>query len=263
MSEQDWTLAGKVAVVTGSSSGAGAEIARHLSRRGAAVAIHCRAAVASAHELAASLRAKNGVAAVFVGDLSSAEHCSMLMSDVEGALGPADILVNNAGPYVDAPFRSLALSDWDTIMGVNVRAPFLLAQRAVSSMQSRGWGRIINIAATSAFVRTHSVYGLAKAALIHLTEALALECAPAVTVNAIAPGQIASPRTDLMPVYKASVIADTPLGKLVLEREVASLATMLCSPQFDIVTGQTIVMDGGRSIPRSSAIGPELANIAL
>ena len=261
MNGLDAILRGKVALVTGSSSGTGAEIARRFAQSGAAVAVHCRGSVAAAEAVAASIRSQGGAAAVFVGDLASPDYSAQLVADAVAALGPIDVLVNNAGPYVDAPLRSLRLADWETIMGVNLRASLLLAQRVIGGMEARGWGRIINIAATSAFVRTHSVYGLAKAALIHLTEALAVECAPSVTVNAIAPGQIASPRTDLMPRYKAAVIADTPLAKLVLEREVADMAAMLCAPPFDIMTGHTFVMDGGRSIPRMSGIGPELANI--
>jgi NAD(P)-dependent dehydrogenase (short-subunit alcohol dehydrogenase family) len=261
MSTQERNFVGKVVLVTGSSSGAGAEIARTFARMGAAVAVHCRGAIAAAETVVAGITAAGGEAAAFRGDLASADYCLALVSDVERRLGPVDILVNNAGPYTDAPFRSLPPTDWDAIMAVNVKAPYLLAQRVVGGMESRGWGRIVNVSATSAFVRTHSVYGLAKAALIHLTEALAVEFAPTVTVNAIAPGQIASDRTDTMPVYKASVMADTPMGRLVTEQEVARMAALLCSPQFDLVTGHTIVIDGGRSIPRISAIGPELANI--
>lgn len=262
MTEGERGLKGKVALVTGSSSGAGAQIAIEFARQGAAVAVHCRGSTAAAQSVASRIAGDGGVSSAFKADLASAEACAQLASEVERRLGPIDILVNNAGPYVDAPFRSLAPADWDAIMGVNVKAPYLLAQRLGPGMQSRGWGQIVNISATSAYVRTHSVYGLAKAALIHLTEALALELAPSVTVNAIAPGQIASPRTDLMPVYKASVIADTPLGRLATEQEVARIALLFCMPEFDFVTGQTMIVDGGRSLPRIATIGPELAAIS-
>ncbi len=261
MTENEWALDGKVALVTGSSSGTGAQIALELARRGAAVAVHCRSALAAAEAVASRITSEGGVSAAFRGDLASVEYCRTLVADVERELAPIDVLINNAGPYVDAPFRSLASADWDGVMAVNAKAPYLLAQRVVDGMEARGWGRIVNISATSAYVRTHSVYGLAKAALVHLTEALAIEFAPSITVNAIAPGQIASARTDKMPNYKASVIADTPLGRLVTEEEVARMAVSFCSPQFGAVTGQTVVMDGGRSIPRISTIGPELEAI--
>ena len=91
---------------------------------------------------------------------------------------------------------------------------------------------------------------LAKAALLHLTQSLALELAPDITVNAIVPSQIASPRTDSMAQYKAAAIAGTPLGRLVTQAEIAQVAVHLCSPEFAFVTGQAIVMDGGRTLPR-------------
>ena len=109
---------------------------------------------------------------------------------------------------------------------------------------------MINIVAASALVRSHSVYGLAKAALLHLTESLALELAPAVTVNAVVPSQIASARTDTMEDYKRAAIAGTPLGRLVTETEIAKLVARLCEPEFDFMTGRSIVLDGGRTLPR-------------
>jgi NAD(P)-dependent dehydrogenase (short-subunit alcohol dehydrogenase family) len=99
-------------------------------------------------------------------------------------------------------------------------------------------------------VRTHSVYGLAKAALIQLTESLALELAPAVTVNAVIPSQIASARTDTMVEYKRAAIAGTPLGRLVTEDEIANVVVRICGPEFDFMTGRSIVLDGGRALPR-------------
>ena len=95
-------------------------------------------------------------------------------------------------------FRTLKPAVWDAIMAANLKAPYLLAQKLAPAMERLGWGRIVNLGATSGFVRTHSVYGLAKAALLTLTESLALELAPAITVNAVVPSQIASARTDTM-----------------------------------------------------------------
>ena len=160
------------------------------------------------------------------------------------------MLVNNAGPFADAPFRTLAPSTWDQVMGANLRAPWLLAQKVAPGMERLGRGRIVNLGATSGFVRTHSVYGLAKAALLHLTESLALEFAPTITVNAVVPSQIASARTDTMPAYKKAAIEGTPLGRLVTEEEIGRMVALLCSPDFDFVTGRSIVLDGGRTLPR-------------
>src|SRR5205085_8940516 len=148
------------------------------------------------------------------------------------------VIYNNVGNVVDAPFRRLTSAVWDEIMSVNLKAPYLLAQKVAPAMERLGWGRIVNLGATSGFVRSHSVYGLAKAALLHLTESLALEFAPSVTVNAVVPSQIASERTDTMPVYKAAAIAGTPLGRLVTEEEIARLVASVCSSDFDFVTGR-------------------------
>jgi NAD(P)-dependent dehydrogenase (short-subunit alcohol dehydrogenase family) len=249
------TFAGKVALVTGSSSGAGVSIACELARHGARVAVHCRASIEASLGVVGRISAAGGVARAFNADLARDSESGSLVSAVEDRLGPVSILVNNAGPFADAPWRTLAPDTWDRIMAVNLKAPWLLAQRVAPGMEKLGWGRIVNVGATSGFVRTHSVYGLAKAALLHLTQSLALELAPTITVNAVVPSQIASARTDSMPAYKNAAIAGTPLGRLVTEDEIGRMVVLACSPAFDFVTGQAIVMDGGRALPRFPRIG--------
>jgi NAD(P)-dependent dehydrogenase (short-subunit alcohol dehydrogenase family) len=248
-------LDGKVALVTGSSSGAGAEIALELARQGARVAVHCRAAMCDAETIVTRISAGGGTASAFMADLSDAAAPAGLVYEVEQRLGTISVLINNAGPFADTPFRTLSPANWDQVMSVNLKAPYLLAQSTASGMERLGWGRIVNLGATSAYVRTHSVYGLAKAALLHLTESLALELAPSITVNAVVPSQIASERTDTMPLYKAAAIAGTPLGRLVTEKEIGRMVGLLCSPEFDFVTGRAIVMDGGRTLPQFPRIG--------
>jgi NAD(P)-dependent dehydrogenase (short-subunit alcohol dehydrogenase family) len=249
------TLAGKVALVTGSSSGAGAAIAVELARHGVHVAVHCRSALDDARTVVGRITDAGGAAEAFKADLSQDDASAELVADVEKSLGPVTILINNAGPFADAPFRTLTPAAWDHVMSVNLKAPYLLAQKVAPAMEGLGWGRIVNLGATSGFVRTHSVYGLAKAAVLHLTESLALELAPSITVNAVVPSQIASDRTDTMPVYKAAAIAGTPLGRLVTEEEIARMVVHLCSTDFDFVTGRAIVMDGGRTLPRFPRLG--------
>jgi len=243
-------VAGRVALVTGSSSGAGAQIARVFGRAGAIVAVHCRADAEGGRQVVEDLRREGHRAELFQADLAQADAARRLAAEVAGRLGAVSILVNNAGPFAGTPLLELAERDWDAILAVNLKAPFVLAQAIAPAMMRAGWGRIVNLGATSSLVRSHSVYGLAKAALLHLTESLALEVAPAVTVNSIVPSQIASPRTDTMPAYKSAAIAGTPLGRLVTEEEIARLALRMCGPDFDFMTGQAIVLDGGRALPR-------------
>jgi NAD(P)-dependent dehydrogenase (short-subunit alcohol dehydrogenase family) len=251
-------LAGKTALVTGSSSGAGAAIARELARCGALVAVHYRRSRAEADAVVSAIGREGGEVRAFQADLARSEEVRRLVDEVARGLGPVGILVNNAGPFADTPFRTLSEADWDYILDTNLKAAWLAAQLAAPGMERLGWGRIVNVAATSALVRSHSVYGLAKAALLHLTESLAVELAPTITVNAVVPSQIASPRTDRMPDYKARAVAATPLGRLVTEPEVARMVVLICSPAFDFVTGRAVVMDGGRTIP----VFPRLARAA-
>ena len=243
-------LAGRVAVVTGASHGTGVDIARALAAAGARVAVHYRSDRPAAATLAASLRDAGAVAEIFSADVARPDDLRRLVAEVETRLGPPSVMVNNAGPFNDTRFGELSEADWDYVMSANLKAVYLTAQLVAPAMRRAGWGRIINIGATSCRVRTHGVYGLAKAALLPLTEALALELAPEITVNAVVPSQIASPRTDTMPDYKAAAIAGTPLGRLVTQPEIGRMVVRLCSSDFDFVTGQAIVMDGGRTIPR-------------
>jgi NAD(P)-dependent dehydrogenase (short-subunit alcohol dehydrogenase family) len=243
-------LQGRVALVTGASSGTGVDIARALASAGARVAVHCRGARSDAERVANAIRGDGGDAGVFQADVARSDDLRRLAGEVAEGLGPVSVLVNNAGPFNDTPLRSLGEADWDYVMDANVKATWLLSQLLAPGMERLGWGRIVNVGATSAFVRSHSVYGLAKAALLHLTESLAVELAPHVTVNAVVPSQIASARTDALADYKARAVAATPLGRLVTQDEIARMVVLLCSPAFDFVTGRAIVLDGGRTIPR-------------
>jgi len=248
MAEQTF-LEGKVALVTGASSGTGVDIARELARCGAHVAVHYRHSHAAADEVVAAIRRAGGEAKAFQADAAVTGDVRRLVDEVESALGPVSVLVNNAGPFADTAFRTLSERDWDYVMNANLKAAFLASQRVLPGMEKLGWGRVVNLGATSGLVRSHSVYGLAKASLLHLTESMAGEFAPHVTVNAVVPGQIASARTDRMPDYKAAAIAITPLKRLVTQPEIAKIVALLCSAAFDFITGRAIILDGGRSLP--------------
>jgi len=243
------TLSEKVCLVTGASRALGAEIARKLAKYGAHVAVNYHQSAEAAQALCAELVEAGGTAIPLQADVSRPEQVESLLAQTQARLGPINILVNNVGPYVDTPFLDLALSDFERIMAGNARATFLVSQLVGRQMKERGSGQIINIAATDIFHRSHSVYGLAKSGVIYLTEAMALELAPTVRVNALAPDLIAD-NEEMSPQFAAQSAAGAPLGRLVTRAEIAEMVCLLCTPVFDIVTGQTIVMDGGRTIPR-------------
>jgi NAD(P)-dependent dehydrogenase (short-subunit alcohol dehydrogenase family) len=242
-------LKDRVCLVTGASRTLGAAIARRAAAHGAHVAVNYHLSAVQAQELCQQLQ-KEGVNAIpLQADVSQPEQVEWLVEQTWSQLGPIDILVNNVGPYVDTPFLDLTLADFDRILAGNVRTTFLLSQTAGQRMKQRGRGHIINIAATDFLHRSHSVYGLAKTGVIYLTEALALELAPEVYINAVAPDLIAD--NEGMPEGMVRQAIDgTPLGRLVRRDEIAEMVCQLCTPLFANMTGRTLVLDGGRSLPR-------------
>jgi NAD(P)-dependent dehydrogenase (short-subunit alcohol dehydrogenase family) len=242
-------LQNNVCLVTGAARKLGADIVRALAGQGAAVAVNYLESAGAARALIDELSAVGARAEAFQADVSDPVHATRLVEAVWEELGAIDVLVNNAGPFVDTPLLELPTADFDRIMATNVRATFMLSQLAGRRMKARAQGRIINIAATDVFHRSHSVYGLAKAGVVYLTEALACELAPEVRVNAVAPGLIAE-NEDMDPEFEGQILQATPLGRLATRAEIAEMVCLLCTPAFDSVTGQTIVMDGGHRIPR-------------
>jgi NAD(P)-dependent dehydrogenase (short-subunit alcohol dehydrogenase family) len=242
-------IRGHVCLITGASRTLGAEIARRMAHSGAHIAVNYLRSRDAAFALCKELSALGVKAIALQADVAQSEDVQRLVHETGAQLGPVDILVNNVGPYIDTPLLDLSLADFDRVMGGNVRATFMLSQALGRSMKERGRGHIVNIAATDVFHRSHSVYGLAKTGVVYLTEALALELAPEVQVNAVAPDLIAD-NEDMRPDFVERSIAGTPMGRLVTRGEVAEMVYLLCTSAFDNVTGQTIVVDGGRSIPR-------------
>jgi NAD(P)-dependent dehydrogenase (short-subunit alcohol dehydrogenase family) len=247
------SLEGRVALVTGAARNLPAVISREFAGAGAVVAINDVANEEQARELAGEIRAGGNRAEVFMADVSRRDAVVSLVERVRQTLGPVDILINGAGPFAMDPFKNLPEADWDRVMDANLKAVYLLSRQVAPEMTERGWGRIINVSAGSADIRNHSIYGLAKSAVRFLTESLAVELGPSITVNAIAPGQIAESAPDISeidPTFIERALQWTPTGRLVTRREIARMMLLFCSPTFDSVTGQTLVMDGGWGIPR-------------
>ena len=248
-------ISGKICLITGGSRTLGAEIARHMARYGAHVVVNYHRSRSAALALCDELVAFGAHAWAIQADVSQPGDVERLVSDTWTQIGALDIVVNNVGPYADTPFLDLSLADFDRVVAGNLRSTFLVTQACGRLMKQRGSGHIITIAGTSLVHRSHSVYGLAKSGVVHLTEALALELAPEVHVNALAPDLIAD-NEDMPPELAARVIAGTPMGRLVTRGEVAELVCLLCTPAFAMVVGQTLVLDGGHTIPRI-ALGPD------
>ncbi|NIM95329.1 MAG: SDR family oxidoreductase [Anaerolineales bacterium] len=249
MTEHEKLLEGKTAFVTGGSMNLGAVTAKTLAQNGAKIAINYLDSEPEPTEVLASLQELGSPSNGIPGDLS---HGSTVVSVVKKAIdllgGRIDILVNNAGPFNADPFASLDESEWDRILNVNLKAVYLATQGVVPGMKDAGWGRIINMSAGSKYIRNHGIYGLAKAAISFLTEELALELGPEITVNAVAPGQIAESGPDISaidPTFVDRAIAHSPGGRLVTRPEVANLILWLCSPAADMITGLTIPIDAG------------------
>lgn len=240
-----------VALITGASRNLGAHIAREMAGRGARVVVNYRSSRAAAETLVAELDGSGHIA--IGGDVSDEREVENMVAGAERLSGSKiDIIVNNAGPFSMQRFVELAPQDFDLIWNANVRAAYLVTRRVAPGMLANGWGRIVNISAGSAFLRNHSVYTLAKDAMITLTEQLAVELGHGITVNCVAPGQIAESAEDMAsldPGFVQRALARTPAGRLATRRDVAQVVLALCSQQFDMVTGVTVAVDGGARLP--------------
>jgi len=243
-------LAGRVALITGGRR-IGAVVASELARGGADIALAYRRSRAEAEETADTLRTLGRRVFLVQVDLSQPESCNRVVDDTVNALGRLDVLVNMASLYVQKPIDELTVEDWDSQLAVDVRAAWLCARAAVPHMRRLRGGRIINFGdwvARSGRPRYtgYLPYYVAKAAVIALTEALALElAADQILVNAIAPGPIVAPE-NTSDEELSSVERATPLGRWGGEVEIAKAVLALIDSDF--ITGETIRVDGGRHL---------------
>jgi NAD(P)-dependent dehydrogenase (short-subunit alcohol dehydrogenase family) len=247
-----FSLDGRVAVVTGGSSGIGAGMAAALARVGARVVLVARSA--SRLEAAAGrLRAAGGQAAWVSADLGDRGSLDGAAAAAAEAFGPPDILVNCAGVNLRPPLDALTGPEWDLTMAVNLTAPFLLGQRFGPSMAARGWGRIINVTSQQAQrAFGHSgAYGASKAGLAALTRSQSEAWARSgVCCNCLCPGFVATPLTAAVagdPVRWQAMAARTMVGRNGEPADFAGAAVFLASRASGYVTGQTLYVDGGFS----------------
>jgi len=245
----DASLEGKVALVTGSARRIGAAIARRLHAAGANVVLHYRGADADAAQLEKDLNAaRPGSALKLKGDLLAPVAPKALVDAALQRFARLDILVNNASAFYPTAVGQIELGHWEELIGSNLRAPLFLAQAAAPQLALAG-GAIVNIADIHAErpLKGYVVYSIAKAGLVALTRSLALELAPGVRVNAVAPGAIAWPEDgQFAPGERERIVAGTPLRRTGDPGEIAQAVHFLCTAPF--ITGQVLAVDGGRSI---------------
>ncbi len=242
-------LAGKTALVTGSSSGIGAAIARELAANGAAVAVHYRGNEAGATGVVEEIRTAGGECALFQADVSNADEAAELVKQVQAELGGLEILVNNAGTTRDMLLMTMSEEAWDTVIDTNLRSVYAVSKAAIRGMIRKRWGRIINITSVVGLSGQagQANYAASKAGIIGFTKSLAREVASRnVTVNAVAPGFIPTALTDaLNEEQQEGILKATPLGRMGTPEEVAWAVAFLASERSGFITGQVISVDGG------------------
>ncbi len=245
-------LAGKVALVTGASSGIGAAIALELARQGAAVVVNYRSEADAAHAIVAQITGAGGQAIAVGADVSKSAEVNAMVQQTVAELGQVDVLVNNAGMEHGTPFLDKTEEEWNRVIAVDLTGPFLCTQAAAREMvKAKRRGTIINISSVHEDLPFpgYADYCAAKGGLRMLCRNLALELAPyQINIVNVGPGAIATPINKATledPAKKAALIREIPLGRIGTAEEVAHLVAYLASDAASYITGTTIFIDGG------------------
>ena len=242
-------LRGRCVLVTGGAKRLGAAMVRRFHAVGADVVVHYHRSQHAATEFTDTLnRLRAGSASIVCADLNDVDALPGLAAAAVERHGRLDVLVNNASTFYPTPVGSINATQFEDLVGTNLRAPLFLSQAAAPALRS-AHGLIINMVDIHGRrpLREHPVYSAAKAGLIMLTRSLARELGPEVRVNAIAPGPVLWPERELDAALKAEIVAKTPLKRSGSPDDIARTALYLAT-EAPYVTGQVIAVDGGRSL---------------
>ena len=244
-------LDGRRALITGGAKGLGRVIAQALAEAGADVALASRT-LSECREAANDINASTGRRALgFEADVTSSADIERLRQEVEGSLGPVDILVNNAGINIRGAANELTEADWDSVIAINLKGPFVCARVFGPGMSERGWGRVINMGSILSVIGIagRAPYASSKAGVLNLTRVLALEWATrGVTVNTICPGPFATAMNKQLlddPEKYQAFVSKIPMGRWGELHEIAGAAVFLASDASSYVTGSALYVDGG------------------
>ena len=256
------SLVGRVALVTGSTSGIGLGIARALAGQGASVLLNGFGEPGAIEEIRSGIEREHGVRVLHHGaDMTRPAEIAAMVAEAERAFGSLDVLVNNAGIQHVAAIEDFPVERWDAVIAINLSSAFHAMRAAIPGMRARGWGRIINIASAHGLVGSaeKSAYVAAKHGVLGLTKAAAIELAEAgVTVNAICPGWVRTPLVERQLEARAAaegrgveaverdlLSEKQPMARFTTPEQIGGLAVFLCSQAADTITGAPLSIDGG------------------
>ena len=245
-------LTGKIALVTGASRGIGAQIAISLAECGAAVIINYNGSADKAQAVADEIYSAGGKAEIYPCNVADFAACGEMIQAIVKKHGRLDILVNNAGITKDGLLMKMSEEEFDQVISVNLKGAFQTIRHASRYFLKQRSGKIINISSVSGILGNagQANYASSKAGMIGLTKSVARELASrGITVNAIAPGMIATDMTDAMTQEAREKMTEAiPLGRMGTPEDVANMAVFLASPKSDYITGQVFAVDGGMAI---------------